>query len=1405
MAIEDNVKQIKDDNSLQWSALHTAASAGNTVLIEQLLEKNMDINQCDVFGWMPIHLSVLHGHLNVLKMFVKAGASINSLTSLHESLVVLAVKFRHTKILSYLVRKKANLLAVTSYYCQAIDLALFDNALPCLKILLFSNDYQDLIRTDKKFLEKIFYKSLKSKQLGVAEFIRNYYDINLNFSYFNSKNLDLDIIVYINILESFMNKSLDNNQIEQYLNSTKIPIILIALLNIILGKDDSLDVKNYNYLIINKLEQILTKPQIIKLIYNCYLSNAIKLINLVENHNISLEYLAFKNDDVNFLKELEIEKNLVKIQSDIENYIKAGIEHAALNCTMYLIGKFSKSYTGNLEEYIVSIAEKCGQISLVNKLIKNYYLNLNLIKKYEINKNDRDNKLLDENLHDPLFPIITIAIFQGGGVKGIGFYGSLKKLVEENILDINLLKIVGGTSAGAITAFLLAIGYDLAEFGQIMQEMNFYELIDTELKEEFFNIRTLLSQRNGLEKILGKELFKFFMKVKNGQIDEDDARVIISSLIIEKIPLAGPLIKKFTEKLGIHNNEFSKLQQNMNQLLDRFRPFIDRIIKFKGLFKGEVLRKKFTGWLKNKQLDENLTFQQLHDLALSNPKKYKDLYVAAYNASKAETEIFSYETTHDAIIVDAVRCSMSIQLFFEPHKYYRNVNGLREVHQNGHVYFDGGSLDNYLGDFFDKKSYKYFNNSFRSNTQQSHKKMTNFQVIGFRLLDPELYDYYENGVEKPILKTDNTASFLMSVINSMITFTKQESDYRHALDVHARTVCINTLDIDTIEFDITNERKNILIESGVLGANAFIKRYRSRETQAIYHLLKQHFLKNYSNDHNKFFNLPQDINTRFQKILKFSNAVSAKNFYLSLPILGIPIHSIKDSEKNTILHVAVKEENVSLVKKIYHEEMNCKNKQGFFPLDNLSYCKHYNVREKIVDFFAERRALIASCLLSSTIQFQSHAHKKRFLLKQMYNEYVKKNPLVLGNLSNEFYQENTLKSLMEIAANKKKIAIDNTTELFNYVYLLLMSNHGDLIKEIGLSIDQRDSFGYAPIHYFVLLNNRIQVENCLKYFAFPHIATSQGETPLDLCLSIASFSKDDTILQQQLMLIFLINKKVLKCKPENKAAIVKLIEISPLNDEQFSKSFNQFKAYNISITVSDESQQFLNYRNFAELNRFKKYSESTSNKISFFKFKSSKPDLESYSSSGIDRHYYTDDEINDLLQIILADKVDILAAMLGTDWQQEHGLTNILYENLQEYIRQRHNVFAQNHLKFRQTIVPINLNNGHWVMLYMSFSQDNQKGPAIFYFDPLGHTIHPEVERVLQEIYPEILINSIGERVQKDGYNCGPWIIFGAESIVHKGGIPGVGEIDIDKVRAQQQALLLEDYAKNQSLSVSHS
>ncbi len=75
--------------------------------------------------------------------------------------------------------------------------------------------------------------------------------------------------------------------------------------------------------------------------------------------------------------------------------------------------------------------------------------------------------------------MIKNLVFEGGGIKGIAYGGALQEM--EKIGLLNNVRRVAGTSAGAITAILLAVGYTASELSKIIADTNFNAFSDDDI------------------------------------------------------------------------------------------------------------------------------------------------------------------------------------------------------------------------------------------------------------------------------------------------------------------------------------------------------------------------------------------------------------------------------------------------------------------------------------------------------------------------------------------------------------------------------------------------------------------------------------------------------------------------------------------------------------------------------------------------------------------------------------------------------------------------------------------------------------------------------------------------------------------------------------------------------------
>lgn len=306
-------------------------------------------------------------------------------------------------------------------------------------------------------------------------------------------------------------------------------------------------------------------------------------------------------------------------------------------------------------------------------------------------------------------------IFEGGGVKGIAYIGALNVLEQKGILKE--IKRVGGTSAGAIIALLLALDFSMAEIQNIVWNMDFKKFIDA--------------------------------------------------------------------SWGVIRNT-------------------DRLLNEYGWYKGNYFRNWIGELIKKKTGSTNTTFAELNKMNNS-----KDLFLIGTNLSTGYAEIFSYQHSPDMTLVEGVRISMSIPLFFTAVRNEKND-----------VCVDGGVLENYPIKLFDRKSYidnffrkteyyEPFNRASRNNQYDPY--VFNMETLGFRLDSSSEIKVFEKIEEPPAVPIDSFISFIKRLIATMLD--SQQNRHLHS-DDWQRTIYIDTLGVRTTDFDMGDQHKTALVQSG---------------------------------------------------------------------------------------------------------------------------------------------------------------------------------------------------------------------------------------------------------------------------------------------------------------------------------------------------------------------------------------------------------------------------------------------------------------------------------------------------------------------------------------------------------------------------------------------------------------
>lgn len=405
-------------------------------------------------------------------------------------------------------------------------------------------------------------------------------------------------------------------------------------------------------------------------------------------------------------------------------------------------------------------------------------------QKYLIKKNTQTISMQIKSPVSP--PRIDNLIFQGGGIKGLAYLGALDALYAN--IDMSQIKRFGGTSAGAINALVLGLGYSQEELQALLKEIDFAKvLMDGDFKDKVLN----LNKRAEEIKVKSTDVAHKFKQASNPLFG-----MSVLSVVLPKISV-DPDFETIKESLKLLT------QQNF------------------GLFPGDIFREDWVeAVIQTKSGIAYATFKELHDFG------FKPIYFVGANISTGRAEVFSHETTPDAIVSDALRISMSIPLFFKPHQLYIKQNDQRILHPSQAWYVDGGIIDNYPIWLFDKAGY------WQESSLLPQAIARNPYTLGLRLTTAEHKAIYEGKIEEKVFTAPtDLGAYLWSIVQTV--YGKQNSDHVK-LQEQDRSIYIDYLGIKTTQFDLNEKDQEALIKSGYEAVKAYFHdRYGNGEEKSL--------------------------------------------------------------------------------------------------------------------------------------------------------------------------------------------------------------------------------------------------------------------------------------------------------------------------------------------------------------------------------------------------------------------------------------------------------------------------------------------------------------------------------------------------------------------------------------------
>jgi NTE family protein len=224
--------------------------------------------------------------------------------------------------------------------------------------------------------------------------------------------------------------------------------------------------------------------------------------------------------------------------------------------------------------------------------------------------------------------------------------------------------------------------------------------------------------------------------------------------------------------LGMTSNEIEQALRSIDYTEfkdDSFGALRDtyRFVSKYGKHKGDFFEHWLAGIVEAYTGNRHCTFAEL-----ANAENSKNLYIAATCLDLGTQVVFSKETHPSMSIVTACRASMSIPFVFVP------------VELEGHLYIDGGVLNNYPINFFDRKG---------------------GDTIGIKL------ETSEEIKGEHIYKHNNVLQYSINIFN--VIYDSLQTKHISKRD-WAKTIIVDCGSISAMDFKLKDKDKDALIQSG---------------------------------------------------------------------------------------------------------------------------------------------------------------------------------------------------------------------------------------------------------------------------------------------------------------------------------------------------------------------------------------------------------------------------------------------------------------------------------------------------------------------------------------------------------------------------------------------------------------
>ncbi len=365
-------------------------------------------------------------------------------------------------------------------------------------------------------------------------------------------------------------------------------------------------------------------------------------------------------------------------------------------------------------------------------------------------------------------------VFEGGGAKGIVFAGALEEYERRGHEYGRLL----GTSAGAITATLLAAGYRAGEIQPVLNERQadgsprFASFMDTPAKASF---------------------------------PPDVVQASIVARLLEQIDIpfvADEPIDRFL----------------MNRLLDQpeYRRLLS-LTELGGLYEG----RKFLEWLREKLSAKDPRFGSA-TLAEFHTLTGRDLTVVAADTTGNQMLVLNHRSAPDCPVAWAVRMSMSVPFLWQEVRWDESWGEYRGETIAGHAIVDGGVLSNFPVHLFTSREAEVVALMGEPDDTPALGLLIDesLSVIPPEEADFGVIDWLKSRIAQIDFKELGTVQRISALVDTMT-----QAHDRLVIEAYADRVCrLPAEGYGTTEFDMTEERRSLLIAAGRRAMRQFFQK-----------------------------------------------------------------------------------------------------------------------------------------------------------------------------------------------------------------------------------------------------------------------------------------------------------------------------------------------------------------------------------------------------------------------------------------------------------------------------------------------------------------------------------------------------------------------------------------------------